>query len=124
MRNLVISLGMVIEFSSGALAQSGAPFDKCLDAQSRFKVYDYRQTGEYTANVLAQVDGENFSLFCGLNNDPADAVPIACAGYNGDLNVSLRVHQKPTDRPRAAVIGIRARGEGLDINSVVPLVCE
>jgi hypothetical protein len=115
---------LVVGLSSVAFSANNTPFSFCIDAQNRFKIYDYHQTSTYLASALAQINGENFALSCGLSNDPADIIPIACAGNNGNTIVSVRIHQKPNDRPRAAVVGVRQTGESLDINSIVPLVCE
>ncbi len=115
---------LVSSFTSTIFAAENAPFAACVDAQENTKIYDFRQTGDNTASLLAQIHGENFSLLCGLSDDMQDVIPIACAGFNGERHVSVRVHRKPESRPRAAVIELRMSGDKSDINAVVPLVCE
>lgn len=121
----IIGVGsLMVGLSSVAFSMNNAPFDSCIDAQSRFKIYDYHQLSNYSASMLAQIDGENFALSCGLSSDLADIIPVACAGHNGNTVVSVRVHQMPNDKPRAAVVGVRKIGESLDINSIIPLICD
>lgn len=122
---LSVSFGItVLCYSTAAFPRNEAPFASCVDAQERYQIYDYQQTSTYSGTLFAQVDGVEFLLTCGLSDDPNDSIPIACAGGRDEHLVSLRVHQVPIGRPRLAVIGIRARGDRLDINTVVPLVCK
>jgi hypothetical protein len=130
--NQLLALGIL----SLASYSQAAPIEigNCVDHESQFKTGIFQPHYGGTVGEVQLFDQtahrRPIPLFCGLNNNPADPIEVACASAdlssdNSGKVFRLRIHRKiRSDLPRMGVLELQSSFEQPGgINYMIPLIC-